>query len=471
MDNEKIPYENLYQGNPYGIREEATMVLNSNRASGNNMTAANISQTRTQQNPHNSVYNENNAMGETVNEGVAKEGQPMSLGNIQMYNTAINGGNTGKTYNKRENNTSSSDKKIKDRMGNKRFIIVACSIAAIVVLIALIVAIIYSMATPKKTKDDTNQAAGSVSITDEKEDVYDAAIIYAAFISLVKDPDMGLANGVYNVDDLLAENTLLGVTFEENINGASTKIVFGDLKGSSFSIELKDGEVSVYAGNTIHEYYEVFPSKGAYYKSGKVIDLTDTTEASSSTSTTETTSTTESASTKETSTEETEASTENYGEETWTSLSFNIDGQPYSFPLNYADLEKSGYKCLDSTLEYMLEPNKFTSECSAKNNNSQIMEISFKNRGEEKAPVSECQIHSINIDDEKINFSLENGLKLGVSDNVAINLMGGTPEKEAGLSDTEYVLVYSTTGDETGNEIRVSIKDSVVVGIKITNND
>ena len=466
MENNKTPYEKLYGGNPYGQREEATTILNASQhnTSGNN-TAAEYSASNMQSNIYNNDYQTEQGRD------MIQEEQPMSLGNIQMYNVNASKERGNKTNRISGDSSVLTDKK---KMSNKKFTIIMCSIAIIVMLVAIIVAIIVSKLSPQKVNSNSNNVDSTSAVNAEKEDVYNAALIYAALLQITQDPDMGITDGVYCVDELMAENTLAGVTFQEDIKDADTKVNFGELKGNSFFMSLSGGKIGVYAGDTIHDYYEVYPRKGGYYSSGKVIDITNTTEKnteSTEKAAGEEESETTTEATTESTEESTEASTENYGEETWTSFAFNIDGQSYSFPLNYADFEKTGYKCLDSTLEYELDPNKFTSECSAKNNDSHIIQISFKNRGEDKTTVNECQIRSISITDEKINFSLENGLKLGVSDTVAINLMGGTPDKEPGISDTEYVLVYSTTGDETGNEIKISIKDSVVVGIYIINND
>ncbi len=163
----------------------------------------------------------------------------------------------------------------------------------------------------------------------------------------------------------------------------------------------------------------------------------------------------------------------------WKTLEFALNGQVFTFPMTWSDIEAAGYRFHDEYRQEVLEPGYYATSITAKNEAGEYFSVQFKNFGEEAQKLEDCYVRRVSFYyTNNPTAMLCNGVAFHMTLEEVKEIMGEPDYFYTNVTDDEpdpeYVhenMEYYVTGSSRESEIEIDFMNGVMTEIKITNTD
>lgn len=166
----------------------------------------------------------------------------------------------------------------------------------------------------------------------------------------------------------------------------------------------------------------------------------------------------------------------NFTSNDWKTLEFALDGEVYTFPMTYADVEAAGF-VIDDDLSEILESNYYTLSYTAENSEGEQIYVRFKNFTDTDKAMKDCDIYGFKFEvedyrDVNPDVTLCNGVTFGMTVDEVKDIMGEPDYYYESDSDNDYKsMEYYVTGHSYDSTIELWFTDGLLNEITIENAD
>lgn len=166
----------------------------------------------------------------------------------------------------------------------------------------------------------------------------------------------------------------------------------------------------------------------------------------------------------------------NFSSNDWKTLEFALDGEVYTFPMTYADVEAAGF-VIEDDLSEILESNYYTLSYTAKNAEGEQFYVRFKNFTDTDKALKDCDIYGFSFEvqdyrDVNPDVTLCNGVTFGMTVDEVKAIMGEPDYYYESDSEYDYKsMEYYVTGKSYDSTIELWFTDGALNEITIENVD
>ncbi len=176
-------------------------------------------------------------------------------------------------------------------------------------------------------------------------------------------------------------------------------------------------------------------------------------------------------------TDDKETEAENNVSDEWKSLEFTLDGTTFTFPATCADVEAAGFMFDEEEKKETLEPNYYTLNYIAENEEGERFYVRFKNFTDADKTIGECDIYGFGLEvseyrDVNPDVTMCNGVTFGMTIDQVKDIMGEPDYYYE--SDGDYdrkEMDYYVTGKSYDSSLELSFTNGILNQIIIVNTD
>lgn len=162
----------------------------------------------------------------------------------------------------------------------------------------------------------------------------------------------------------------------------------------------------------------------------------------------------------------------------WKTLEFALDGEVYTFPMTWSDVEAAGYQIEDEYRHEVLGSYQYTTSLFAESETGERFYVRFKNFAEGERELQDCYVYGFGFEqsaytDVNPEVMLCNGVTFGMTVEEVKEIMGEPNYYwENNDPNSDYKIInYYVTDSSLGSEIELNFRNGVLNKITIENKD
>lgn len=160
----------------------------------------------------------------------------------------------------------------------------------------------------------------------------------------------------------------------------------------------------------------------------------------------------------------------------WKTLEFALDGEVYTFPMTWQDVEAAGYQLEDKYRHDVLGSYQYTMSFTAESETGEQFYVRFKNFAEGERELQDCYVYGFGFKQSEYNdvnpeVMLCNGVTFGMTIEEVKEIMGEPDEYWASDNSAQEIVNYYVTDSSLESEVEFTFRDGILKEIRIENKD